>query len=181
MIKNRFYTEIFFFRRTISFGCMKWTLSRVITKKNPASVYFVRVINCLPELSHFSNTFCAVASSYTCHSAPAEGMQPKKGVGWRKDEAESSQQENETDGLWEMTLPPCCFVLAATDHMRISSQEIGVGDPMMKKKVWSRTEWNYKFTTLKHDADFFLLVILITFPLRHFRMYFKTQLLYFSK
>lgn len=62
-------------------------------------------------------------------------MQPQKGVGWRQDEAEPGQQERETDGLWEMTLTCVVFVLAATDHMWISSQEIGVGDPKMQKKV----------------------------------------------
>lgn len=68
--------------------------------------------------------------------------------GWEKkvsravgnDEAESGQQGRQTDGLWEMTLPGVVFVLAATDHMWISSQGIGVGDPVMEKKVRSWTQ-----------------------------------------
>lgn len=108
ILKTTFYTEKLFFLKNHIIWLCETLLSRVIIQ-NHDRVYFFRFISCLPELFHFSDTFCAVASGYICRSAPAEGRRPTKGVGRRKDEAEPGQQERETDGLWEMTLPPRCF------------------------------------------------------------------------
>lgn len=128
----------------------------------PMFVYnFFGVISCLSKRFHFSNTSCAAVSSCMCHSAPAEGMQTQMGVGWREDEAESGQQKRETDGLWELTVPPCCFRSGCYwSHVNQQPRNWSWWSYDEKKeKVWFWTSqitvWNYKFTAPKHDTEFF--------------------------